>query len=361
MDQRTASFEAMLEGEWDVAACVYLASDRLQHPLGAYLLPSHPDHAGLAESELGAAIRDVYAHLDSALGRLRTLAGPEAVTVLMSDHGFRPVTRLANLNRVLDAAGFAVRARTAGVRRSSLVRSVGRTRIGQALKRRVRAPTELDWSRTVAYQSSAGPGVSVNLRGRERGGIVDPGDFERVRDEVASELLAFVEPETGARPVADVLRATDLYAGPYRKMAPDLLVQPAPMWTFAYPKALAEDTAWPSASHRQQGIVATAGRGIARGDLGDRDIADLAATILAFSGVAVPALDGHGSRRSRGPPRRRKAAPTSCAAGRRGPTTTTSSSSSTSATWDTSSEDPDPRSVIGSAGEAGRYHRGTPR
>jgi predicted AlkP superfamily phosphohydrolase/phosphomutase len=301
VDRRTASFEAMLEGDWDVAACVYVAPDRVQHPLGAYLLTSHPDHARLADGELGESIRDVYRHLDVALGRLRSIAGPEAVTVLMSDHGFRPVTRSANLNRVLETAGLAVRARTAGVRRSSLVRTVGRSRIGHALKRRVRAPSEIDWTRTVAYQSSAGPGVSVNLRGRERGGIVDPGDFDRVVEEVASTLPSFVDPESGTRPVAEVLRARDIYTGPYATMAPDLLVKPAPMWMFAYTKALTTETDWPSGSHRRQGIVAAAGPGIAPGDLGNRDIADLAPTVLAFCGVALPAFDGHAIEEISGP------------------------------------------------------------
>src|SRR5207247_996671 len=85
----------------------------------------------------------------------------------------------------------------------------------------------------------------------------------------------------------------DLYAGPYAELAPDLLVQPAPMWAFAFTKAPVEETEWPSGSHRRQGIVATAGPGIASGDLGERDIADLAPTVLAYCGVAVPPLDGH--------------------------------------------------------------------
>src|SRR5437763_2744373 len=46
--QRTSSFEVLLEGSWDVAVCVFLAPDRLQHPLGAFLLPTHPLHQQVA-------------------------------------------------------------------------------------------------------------------------------------------------------------------------------------------------------------------------------------------------------------------------------------------------------------------------
>ena len=38
----------------------------------------------------------------------------------------------------------------------------------------------------------------MNLAGREPDGIVDPADFEKVRDEVMDRLSSFVDPKTGA-------------------------------------------------------------------------------------------------------------------------------------------------------------------
>ena len=46
---------------------------------------------------------------------------------------------------------------------------------------------------------------------------------------------------------------------------------------------------------------ASAGSGIGPGDLGERDIADVAATVLAFCGMPVPPLDGHAIEEISGP------------------------------------------------------------
>ncbi|MGZ4133107.1 MAG: alkaline phosphatase family protein, partial [Actinomycetota bacterium] len=75
IDQRTASFEVLLEGDWTVATCVYLASDRLQHPFGAYLLPSHPEHTAKRDTPIAERLRAIYGRLDASLARLIAAAG----------------------------------------------------------------------------------------------------------------------------------------------------------------------------------------------------------------------------------------------------------------------------------------------
>jgi predicted AlkP superfamily phosphohydrolase/phosphomutase len=61
----------------------------------------------------------------------------------------------------------------------------------------------VNWSKTKAFTTirSTGEGVSVNLAGREPDGIVDPADFEKVRDQVMDALSSFVDPKTGRNPV----------------------------------------------------------------------------------------------------------------------------------------------------------------
>jgi hypothetical protein len=46
----------------------------------------------------------------------------------------------------------------------------------------------------------------VNLAGREEGGVVDPADYEAVRDEVIDVLLSLRDPETGRSPMELVCR-----------------------------------------------------------------------------------------------------------------------------------------------------------
>ncbi|MDP9227410.1 MAG: alkaline phosphatase family protein [Actinomycetota bacterium] len=296
VEERTRSFEVMLEGSWDVAVCVYVAPDRLQHPLGAYLLPSHPSHAEVSDSPLGESIREVFRILDQAIDRLTAVAGSRTTVVVMSDHGFRPINRSANLNKLLGELGFAARSSTAGVttrvRRVPLAQAVARTRLGRAIKNRIAVPSTVDWSQTRAYQSALGGGISINLSGREPSGVVDPRDFDAVRNDLRASLLGFRDPRTGDNPVQRVLTKEELFSGPYIDLAPDLLVEPSPLWTLSHTDELTSTTEWPSGAHRRKGILVATGPGVGEEDLGERQIADVGATALAFCGLRPPDLDG---------------------------------------------------------------------
>jgi len=296
IERRTRSFEQVLTGDWRVATCVYLAPDRLQHPFGSHLLPSHPCYEDVCDTPLAESIRAVYGLLDEHLQRLRVAAGPDSTLVVMSDHGFRPITKTWNLGAVLNLLGFAPSRRTAEATstmlRSSLVRNFAKNRLGRRIKARLKAPSEIDWSKTVAYQSALGFGVSVNLRGREPDGIVAPSDYEARRDEVREALLHFRDPVTGESPVGAVFRREELYDGPYMELAPDLIVGSDSLWAFERMNNPTATTKWPSGAHRRAGIMVAVGDGVIRSDLGSRNIADLAATALAFCGVSAAGLDG---------------------------------------------------------------------
>jgi predicted AlkP superfamily phosphohydrolase/phosphomutase len=295
IERRTASFEVLLDGDWDVAVCVYVSPDRLQHAFGAHLLPSHPDHSTKADSHLAAEVRSAYALLDQQIPRLRSAAGTDATTILMSDHGFRPVNRVGDLNGILVDLGFASQSRSAGattaLRRSSPFRSISRSRMGRALKRRMRVPSIVDWSKTVAYRSAEGGGISLNLCGREPAGKVAPAEYERVREDVRQGLLGWRD-EHGIAPIRRVWRREDLYSGPHVDLAPDLLIQANDMWTFTPMGTITADTEWPTGEHRRTGVVVSCGGRTQPGDLGDRNIPDIAATALAFAGVSTAGLDG---------------------------------------------------------------------
>jgi predicted AlkP superfamily phosphohydrolase/phosphomutase len=293
---RTDSFLAMLDGDWSVATCVYLAPDRLQHPFARYLMATHPDHPELAGSTLAESLRDLYRALDRHLERLRAAAGPHATTIVMSDHGFRPVIRRVNPNALLAEIGFQSMIRGADTKsallKSSAGRALARTKLGRIAKRRVRAPSVVDWSRTIAYQSGTGFGVSVNLSGREPKGIVSPADYDATREEVRAALLAFRDPLTGEAPVSTVWRREELYAGSSALLAPDLIIEWNELWDYQDTGGLTERVDWPSGDHRRQGILVAAGDRVVGGSIGVRDIADIAATALAFCGISPTGLDG---------------------------------------------------------------------
>jgi predicted AlkP superfamily phosphohydrolase/phosphomutase len=152
-------------------------------------------------------------------------------------------------------------------------------------------PATVDWSKTAAYRSAEGGGISINLSGREPSGWVAQDEYERVRDDVRQGLLGWRD-EAGNSPIKTIWRREELYSGPNFDLAPDLLVQPNDLWTFSSMKTIIGDTDWPTGDHRRTGVVVACGGRTMRGDLGDREIADITATALAFSGVAPANLDG---------------------------------------------------------------------
>ncbi|MGI8790231.1 MAG: alkaline phosphatase family protein [Actinomycetota bacterium] len=299
IEQRTASFEVLLEGNWDTAACIYVEPDRLQHAFGAYLLPSHPDHEKLAASKLGESLRDVYRLLDACTERLSRAAGPETAVILMSDHGFRPITRQLDLNRLLKHLGFASGARSAtattALRQSSVAKLLKRTKVAAPLRRKVKMPSTLDWSRTRAYKATTGGGLSLNLKGREPHGIVEPQDYERVRSELSAALLEYVDPESGERPIAETFARESLYEGPFLHLAPDLFVKASELWGMSASSqgnGLSSYTRWPTGRHRRAGIIVANGPHVVPGDLGVRHLRDIAPTALAFHGLRAPSSAG---------------------------------------------------------------------
>jgi predicted AlkP superfamily phosphohydrolase/phosphomutase len=295
VSQRTASFEALLEGSWDVAVCVYVVTDRLQHPFGDYLLPSHPAYADRSETEIGGAIRDVYRLLDAQLPRLWDAAGPDSTLILVSDHGFEPVTRASDTNAVLIRQGMAAASVTGeasrSFSRSPLWRSVAHTGLGRLIRRRIPTPPLLNWSKTLAYDSVTGGGVSINLKGREPDGVVHERDYERIRDEVREALLSFEDDDLG-KPIAEVLRGEDVFSGDFVHLGPDLIALPNPMWVLDHTDLAATRLDYPTADHRREGVLVAAGGPDCSGDLGKRGLADIAATVLAFCELPFAGLDG---------------------------------------------------------------------
>jgi predicted AlkP superfamily phosphohydrolase/phosphomutase len=84
----------------------------------------------------------------------------------------------------------------------------------------------LDWAATRAFAHPADNQgyVRVNLRGREREGVVEPEAAAGLLDEIAAGLATFADPD-GAPAVASVIRPSDLYPGAHADRLPDLVVR----------------------------------------------------------------------------------------------------------------------------------------
>jgi predicted AlkP superfamily phosphohydrolase/phosphomutase len=290
---RQRAMEHLLDTtDWRVACLVYFSTDRVQHCLAKYVSPDHPNYTTLSKDRVAEQVRDVYRMLDDGMGRLLSRTRPDDLVIFMSDHGFQSVTRALHMDRLLEHLGFlefSASNKVFGPMQWGPVRTVARKvydRLG--LHGRVSLPQPVDWASTRAYTSvrSTGEGVSVNLAGREPNGIVDPAEFEQVREEVAERLGSFVDPETGRSPVARVWRREEVFKGPHADGAPDLLLQPAPLYSLTHAKRAVAPADWISGDHRLEGVFAAAGPDVDRAAFPPAfRLVDVAPTILAAMGV----------------------------------------------------------------------------
>ncbi len=278
--------------DWRVAVCVFFATDRIQHCLSQYLSSDHPAYAEASKTPTAERIRGVYRQLDDGLGSLVSRAREDDLVIFMSDHGFQSCTNAVNMDRLLERLGFlefTASQAIFGPMQWGPVRSAARKVYDMlGLHGKVALPQPVNWAKTVAYTSvrSTGEGVNVNLAGREPDGIVDPANFERTRDRVAEALGSFIDPRTGTKPVARVWRREELFKGRFADDAPDLLLEPAPLWSLTHAKKAVEPADWLSGDHRIEGVLAAAGPDVDRAGFPESArLVDLAPTILATVGA----------------------------------------------------------------------------
>jgi predicted AlkP superfamily phosphohydrolase/phosphomutase len=155
---------------------------------------------------------------------------------------------------------------------------------------------DADWSRTRAYGLGIN-GLYLNLKGRERDGIVEPGEEqEKLTRQLVARLQA-VRDYDGNQVIRRVYRADEIYDGPATALAPDLVVGYARGYRASWETVLGELTAdvltdntaaW-SADHCADALevpgVLCCNRSLRKPDA---SLIDIAPSILAEFGLPVP-------------------------------------------------------------------------
>lgn len=160
---------------------------------------------------------DTYRMVDREVGWVRQHA-PNALLLVMSDHGFARFDWAVHVNRWLADHGFMT------------LKNPSDTGTGEGF-------TNVDWSRTVAYAVGLN-GLYLNLAGRETAGIVQPLDVDGLVADLEKGLLGLRNPANGQQAVEQVFRTSDLYHGPDLQYAPDLLVGYRPGYRGSWQTAL---------------------------------------------------------------------------------------------------------------------------
>jgi predicted AlkP superfamily phosphohydrolase/phosphomutase len=184
-----------------LAVCVFDLSDRLQHIFFRYLVEDHAANRDKDTVKHKDALYEMYREMDRLLGKTLEHVDGETVLIVMSDHGFKPFKKGVDLNAWLRDHGYLH------------LKDDGEAEYLQ----------NVDWSRTKAYAIGLG-GIFLNLKGRERNGIVEPGEAQALKSEICTQLVELRDPSSGDKMVNRVFDVERDFTGPYRKDGPDLIV-----------------------------------------------------------------------------------------------------------------------------------------
>lgn len=288
---------------WDVLMVVFKLVDNLQHKAWKYLDPkfnaSYPQQAEMAEQ--------CFVALDDVLGKLFDYADANgATTLIMSDHGHGSLEGKAQPNLLLRNWGYLKlrsnwqQAQTRAAYWSHRLTKGKATRFEQG-NRGVDADLAIDWSQTKACVMHAGiyGFLYLNLAGRGPHGIVQPDEYEAVRDEIRERLLAATARTRDGKTIRifpEVFKTEELYRcgrDEYPDM-PDLLLSPQPGLAVVRKIRGRTPVRWTplhrlEGTHRVEGVFALGGPQVRAGEKLDANIVDMAPTVLAALGLRVPA------------------------------------------------------------------------
>ena len=174
------------------------------HMLWRLTDPQSPAYDAASAAQNGTALEEFYEQMDQVLGEVLPKVDENTTLLVLSDHGFAPFRRSFNLNTWLLNNGYITRKAGASGDSSEPF-------------------ADVDWTRTRAYGLGIN-GLYLNVRGREREGIVDPAEADALLREIRQKLLQVRDPKDGSPVITRIDLASEVYQGPYARSGPDALV-----------------------------------------------------------------------------------------------------------------------------------------
>ena len=215
-------FDALDKVRRGLIVCVFDGTDRVQHMFWRFIDPKHPGREGQGSRQERTAIRDLYVRMDKLVGEtMKKCDDSDTLLMVISDHGFASFRRGVDLNRWLLDNGYL------------------------ALKEGERSDQKylaaVDWSRTKAFAIGLA-GLYINVKGREQQGCVDPDDADALREAIQQRLTGLVDSASGDVAINRVYNARQVYRGPYKEEAPDLIPGYADGYRVAWETAIGQIT-----------------------------------------------------------------------------------------------------------------------
>ncbi|TKX86689.1 nucleotide pyrophosphatase [Halorubrum sp. SS5] len=307
--------------ETDFSMTVYDGSDRVQHFYWKYFDESHPRHN--PNSPLVGAIEEYYTTVDRGIGRLLDEVNEDCDVVVLSDHGFGPLSSDIYIDEWLEDQGFlsrksgtspkqvaddvlatTLKAVWKGIRQVNLEGTVKSilpaswfefgSNIQDDLHR------DIIWEETQAFFTTlSGQALYVNLEDSFSRGTVSQAQYNEVVEELRESLRSIRHPDTSKALVHEVIRSDEEFEGWSIDDAPDLIVRTDPEYTMkggrseSLLQSSAQNRYDRSGDHRTDGIFIGSGPSFETGRINSMNVLDVAPSLLYLHNSPVPtAMDG---------------------------------------------------------------------
>ena len=205
-DENRRQYKYVLDGFHSGFLFYYFGNvDQVSHMMWRAMDPQHPAYNAERDKPYAHVVEELYVGLDAIVGETLDRMSADDLLVVMSDHGFTSWRRSFHLNSWLRDNGY----------------------VALADPRMTEDPgffANVDWSKTRAYAMGLN-GLYINLKGREKSGIVDAADRTALMDEISAKLRQVIDPQTGAPAITKVYSRDQVYSSAgHDNIAPDLIV-----------------------------------------------------------------------------------------------------------------------------------------
>jgi predicted AlkP superfamily phosphohydrolase/phosphomutase len=256
---------------------VEMGVDRIYHGFWKFMDKTHRKY--VPGNKYENAIKEYHKYIDKRIGALLGRLDDNTVVVVVSDHGAKRMDGAININDWLIQEGYLkLKQKPEGTKTVKLEKA------------------GVDWEHTKAWGLGGYYGrLFLNIKGREAKGVVDPGDYEKVRNELVAKLEAITD-ENGKPIGTRVIKPQEVYPGGHLDQAPDLIIYFGNLYwrstgnighdsIHSFETEVGPD----DAVHDENGIFILWDPKVKRGkELKNIRIYDVAPTILHTMGIKVP-------------------------------------------------------------------------
>lgn len=309
--------------EWNLFLCCFSATHRAGHKIWD-TTNVKDDFSSEQKIKLNNCLKEIYKSCDDAVGKIIKNVSDDTTIFIISLHGFGENTSLADimLPKMLSSilTERAEKKNNGGgvlkkIRNSIPLewRSSVRKLLPVWLQDKMTAYWRMsgtDWSKTKAFPLLADLQgyIRINLKGRERDGIVEPENYDELCDMIISGLNSFFDESTNESVIESAKRKDEIFEkGKGFDNLPDIVVKWKFKPTSSYKRISSKkfgtfefespgkNLDGRSGNHRPQGFLIAKGSGFNKNsEIPAKHIIDLAPTILDYFKInKLPQMKGN--------------------------------------------------------------------